>query len=344
MSIGYYSLLRNFGGAARIVKFLIRFGQKLKKSTTWCVEQEGQKLTEFKPDLWHLHSSANWLEVIQHLLELKAKTVFTLHDPLLLAGGCPHCFLCTHWQDFCKDCPHKIHLAAQRQQRQLDLIQQLSPLLVSPSHWLKKISQKLIPNLPIKVIYNGVETIQLKPNFSPLRYQQKTILFIAHGGVIARLKGGDFLLKTWPQIKRAHPETRGFILGGDKTQHLDKDLIALPYLPPPKVLELMSKVSLLIYPTSWDNFPLVILEAMSAGLPVLSFDLGGIKEQIVDGKTGFLIKPGKNKEFLEKAIYLLSKPLTLRKVGIQARNVAEQNFNWQDMAQKYFKLYSTFEQ
>jgi len=340
MSIGYYSLLRKFGGAAQVIKLLIRFGQKLGKSIEWYVEQENPKLSEFKPELWHVHSSAHWVKIIQRLLELKAKTVITLHDPLLLAGECPYCFTCTHWQNFCKECPQKIPLAQQRQQRQLELIQQLSPVLISPSQWLKKISQKLIPALPVKVIYNGVETDLLKPNFSPLRYQQKTMLFVAQGGQHAQLKGGNFLIKLWPQIKRVHPQTRGFVVGGTKKQNLDKDLLALPYLPTSKILELMSKASLLLYPTFGDNFPLVILEAMSAGLPVLSFGVGGIKEQVLDGKTGFLVEPGRDKEFLEKAIYFLDKPLTLRKVGIQARKIAEQRFNWQDMAQKYFELYA----
>jgi glycosyltransferase involved in cell wall biosynthesis len=48
---------------------------------------------------------------------------------------------------------------------------------------------------------------------------------------------------------------------------------------------------LCVQTSAWESFPLVPLEAMQRGLPVVSFAVGGIPEQIDDGRTGFLVAP-----------------------------------------------------
>lgn len=64
-----------------------------------------------------------------------------------------------------------------------------------------------------------------------------------------------------------------------------------------------------------DNLPTVIMEAMAAGLPVVSTRLAGIPEMVVDGLTGFLVEPGNVDALADRLRELLSNPALARRMG-----------------------------
>ena len=75
-----------------------------------------------------------------------------------------------------------------------------------------------------------------------------------------------------------------------------------------------------------DNLPTVIVEAMLAGLPVVSTRIAGIPEMIADGETGFLVSP-KDPPALASAIEkLLADPLLATRIGARARQSAVEKF------------------
>lgn len=78
-----------------------------------------------------------------------------------------------------------------------------------------------------------------------------------------------------------------------------------------KKVDVLSKADIFVFPTYNDCFPLVILEAMQCGLPVISTDEGAIPEIIDDGVTGFLVKQ-KNVEDLSEKMKLLIEDKELR--------------------------------
>jgi glycosyltransferase involved in cell wall biosynthesis len=59
-----------------------------------------------------------------------------------------------------------------------------------------------------------------------------------------------------------------------------------------EVEQILSKSHIFVLPSRWEGFPLTILEAMRAGLPVVASDVGGVREAVIDGYTGFLTRPG----------------------------------------------------
>ena len=59
-----------------------------------------------------------------------------------------------------------------------------------------------------------------------------------------------------------------------------------------EVEQILSKSHIFVLPSRWEGFPLTILEAMRAGLPVVASDVGGVREAVIDGHTGFLTRPG----------------------------------------------------
>jgi glycosyltransferase involved in cell wall biosynthesis len=59
-----------------------------------------------------------------------------------------------------------------------------------------------------------------------------------------------------------------------------------------EVEQILSQSHIFVLPSRWEGFPLTILEAMRAGLPVIASDVGGVGEAVIDGHTGFLASPG----------------------------------------------------
>jgi glycosyltransferase involved in cell wall biosynthesis len=59
-----------------------------------------------------------------------------------------------------------------------------------------------------------------------------------------------------------------------------------------EVEKILSQSHIFVLPSRWEGFPITILEAMRAGLPVIASDVGGVREAVIDGHTGFLAHPG----------------------------------------------------
>ncbi len=59
-----------------------------------------------------------------------------------------------------------------------------------------------------------------------------------------------------------------------------------------EVEQILSQSHIFVLPSRWEGFPLTILEAMRAGLPVVASDVGGVREAVINGHTGFLVRPG----------------------------------------------------
>jgi len=81
------------------------------------------------------------------------------------------------------------------------------------------------------------------------------------------------------------------------------------------VAEILRVMDVFVLPSLSEGFPVVILEAMAAGLPVVATDVGGSREVVLDGKTGFLVEPGNPDKLAEKIKELLENDEMRKKFG-----------------------------
>lgn len=90
----------------------------------------------------------------------------------------------------------------------------------------------------------------------------------------------------------------------------------------------LKTANLFVFPTFYHNecFPLVILEAMQAGLPVISTKEGAIPDIIIDGKTGFLVEQRNARCLADKIKELIKDERLRRDMGIAAKSRFEKNF------------------
>lgn len=90
-----------------------------------------------------------------------------------------------------------------------------------------------------------------------------------------------------------------------------------------------------------ESFPLVILEAMSCSLPIVTTHVFGISEQVTDGETALLYNPGEIKQLANKIKFLLDHKQEAMELGKRARAAAEVLFREENMLQKYEELFKT---
>jgi glycosyltransferase involved in cell wall biosynthesis len=91
--------------------------------------------------------------------------------------------------------------------------------------------------------------------------------------------------------------------------------------------------------TKWEGLPLSILEAMRAGLPVITSDVGGCAEAVEDGTTGFLIRPADVMQLREKLERTLSSKPLLKSMGEAARERFHRDFRIESMMNKLVSVY-----
>ena len=168
-------------------------------------------------------------------------------------------------------------------------------------------------------------------------------------------KGFGYLLDAAPALLTAHPDVR-LVLGGDgdlleslKARAAElglADRIEFPgRLSHPEVLWLIAAAEVFVMPSvrdakgNIDGLPIVVLEAMAAGKPLVATDLAGIPLAVEDGVTGLLV-PEKDPEALRAAVdSLLADPERARAMGRAGRDKVVSELNWAAIARRHDELY-----
>jgi glycosyltransferase involved in cell wall biosynthesis len=95
----------------------------------------------------------------------------------------------------------------------------------------------------------------------------------------------------------------------------------------PGLLELYARADVFVFPTFADTLPLVNMEAMASGLPVVTTNVGALTEEIEEGVTGFLVPPRDASALAAATRRLVDSPALRRQMGAAGRARAVQLFN-----------------
>lgn len=105
------------------------------------------------------------------------------------------------------------------------------------------------------------------------------------------------------------------------------------------VRSLLPKYDGFLLLSDWEGFPISILEAMRAGLPVIASDVGGVKEEVLDGRTGFLVPKGDVSALVEKIRYATEHREEFFAMGQEGRRVFSENFTTEQMMEQILQIY-----
>ena len=167
-------------------------------------------------------------------------------------------------------------------------------------------------------------------------------------------KGLDYLIRALPMIKPAKAKTKNKTKGKVKLLVMGRDNKE-PYIRlaeklgvsnrivfggfTPDINQYFSAADMFVFPTLYEPFGLVILEAMASGLPVVVSSEAGASELIEDGKDGLLLdNPASPKEIAEKVNYIIKNKKLMNKISKNAEKLAE-NYNWNIVAEKWLKMF-----
>lgn len=98
-----------------------------------------------------------------------------------------------------------------------------------------------------------------------------------------------------------------------------------------------SQINLLV--TNWEGFPLSILEAMRAGLPVVASSVGGVDESVREGETGYVVPRGGVEQLRQRIAQLLASPDLRRHLGARGRADYERHFTLEHAVAKTLAVY-----
>ena len=106
-----------------------------------------------------------------------------------------------------------------------------------------------------------------------------------------------------------------------------------------RLKEYFKAATFLALPTLEDNCPMVVLEAMAAGVPVLASGVGGVPELVAHERTGLLCDPLDAANFTAGITRLLDDTALARRLADEARREARRRFHPRVIAQRHLEIY-----
>ncbi|HTP66781.1 MAG TPA: glycosyltransferase, partial [Geobacteraceae bacterium] len=308
-------------------------------------------------DLLHLHNlHGDYFNPFSLSSLSRAKPlIWTLHDMQALTGHCAHSFECERWRTGCGGCPHldtdpaiPVDSSAQLWQDKKSIYERSRLHIVTPSQWLKdKVEGGILKEHPVTLIHNGVDTGIFKPRRDvQLRHDlgipdaAVMVGSVANFGAFANpWKGGAALLDTINYLLRRVPDLVFLNIGSDEPSPHPR-IVNIPTVREEEYLaRLYSQLDLYLYTPLADNCPLVVLEAMACGTPLVTFGVGGIPELVRDGLDGIVVSPNDVGALARGAELLLNDPGQRKRMGASARERARKEFDHRIIAGRYEQLY-----
>lgn len=179
---------------------------------------------------------------------------------------------------------------------------------------------------------------------------------VGYFGRLEHRKGMEVLAEVVPMVLRAVPDAKFRLVGGS-TEHPGRLEPYEKYLkrrwadflpsiefvgrvPLDRMPEEFSKVGVCVFPSLWENFPNVCLEAMVAGRAVVGSSMGGMADMIEPGKNGLLASPDSPSDFAEAIVRFLEDSESRMAMGLQSKETILENFNFCKISEMLVQTYS----
>lgn len=207
---------------------------------------------------------------------------------------------------------------------------------------LRPLFNWILPDKNIYVIPNGGN---FPVNYETRNHEKVTVLFL---GNYVKTKGVLEVLYTAPEVCAANKNVVFSFAGEWRDEEakklFEKFVSENPNLPiinhgpvsGEKKFKILNEADIFVFPTYYRNegHPWVTVEAMAAGLPVISTDHAAISESVHDGKNGFLVEKKNVKQVAEKIKILASDKLLREKMGAESRRIYLENLTEEKMVER----------
>jgi glycosyltransferase involved in cell wall biosynthesis len=148
-----------------------------------------------------------------------------------------------------------------------------------------------------------------------------------HQVIIGPIENHEYFMKILKIIKKVNSKNR-------------HKIIYQGSLDQTKIIEWYQKASILVLPSFWEAFPVVILEALSCETSVIATSVGGIPEIIKQGKTGILVKPGDYVQLANAIQFLLDNTDVRDKIASKGREHVISQYSLEVVSMKLYNIYA----
>ncbi|WP_235822802.1 glycosyltransferase family 4 protein [Cytobacillus massiliigabonensis] len=203
----------------------------------------------------------------------------------------------------------------------------------------------------IAIIPNGVEEglsfESKKDELLPLPLQVNKRLIFSIGRIVKE-KGFDTLIEAAFLMKDRYPDVYFIVAGAGPMLedyrmrvmqlHLS-NVFFVGFISEETKNALFKVCTLAVFPSRYEPFGIVALEAMQHGKPIIASKTGGLKSIVQHGLTGLLMEPGDALSFIKLASSLLENELGAKRMGLNGKTMVEKNFSWQGIAEDTVRVY-----
>lgn len=273
-----------------------------------------KKLDEIDPDVVHLHLLLGYYINVEMMFEWlsahRCKVVWTLHDCWAFTGHCIHFTYvkCDQWRTGCAygaACPQKrtypetfagdgaVRWSYEQKKRLFTVLPPERMQLIAPSQWLADLAKKsFLGKYDIEVVHNTINKEVFKPTPSDFRERYGLENRFVVLGVASKWSERKGLADFVRLAKDLDSACFAVVLVGLSEKQITQvktsaeHIVALPRTSTPQELAAAyTAADVFFNPTTEDNYPTVNLEAEACGTPVVTYDTGGCRETVKDGRS-----------------------------------------------------------
>ena len=198
------------------------------------------------------------------------------------------------------------------------------------------------PREKLAVVHNGVNTIREYPPKT-----QEDLFVIGTSGRLFPVKDYPFLIEIAREIRNSTDEIRFELAGDGPERRKIEELVETYGLGDRFLLRgtiedmngFYKGLDLYINTSLHEGIPMSVLEAMAHGLAVVAPDVGGFREIIHDGLSGYLVERRDPKVFAAKCLELCRNRKARLEMATEARKKVAREFSFERMARDYYRLY-----
>lgn len=211
-----------------------------------------------------------------------------------------------------------------------------SDIIVVPSRFVKNtlIENGIAAN---KMVSNpfGTNLTYFTQIVNPNKDHRKSINFLFFGSMSAR-KGVPTLLKAWSQLQ---PLGAKLIFAGfgefPKDVELPENVSFLGPIAANDRAELFANADVFVFPSFFEGFAQVQIEAAASGLPIITTPNAGGDEIVSNGENGILIEPGNIDELMKAIQFFINNPNLIEVMGEKSRQKALKKFSWSHYGERW---------
>ncbi|MFK8181754.1 MAG: glycosyltransferase family 4 protein [Phormidesmis sp.] len=195
----------------------------------------------------------------------------------------------------------------------------------------------------LHIVHCGIE-----PELFTEEAGSKTGSNLLYVGRLAAAKGLPVLLQSLATLKLECPDIHLTVVGDGEdrvaleaqaqTLNLENNVTFVGYQSPASVREYLQASDVFVMSSFAEGVPVVLMEAMMAGLPVVATQIAGVSELVEDGLNGFLVPPSNAEALTGRIAALLADGDLRSRLGAQGMHKVSQEFNIHHEAKKLYHL------